>query len=122
MSSDCAFNLWERLLRVQSLHLPVVGLARRCLYLLHFSTIWLFIQEPKISVNERKRKAMGEEKVTIKIGVDTTELNQKLDESIKKATELMELLQQLGITPLLKINTPYNNANRVRGAKITRRN
>ena len=39
---------------------------------------------------------MGEEKVTIKIGVDTTELNQKLDESIKKATELMELLQQLG--------------------------
>ena len=23
MSSDCAFNLWERLLRVQSLHLPV---------------------------------------------------------------------------------------------------
>ena len=63
---------------------------------------------------------MGEEKVTIKIGVDTTELN--LDESIKKATELMELLQQLGITPLLKINTPYNNANRVRGAKITRRN
>lgn len=37
----------------------------------------------KISVNERKRKAMGEEKVTIKIGVDTTELNQKLDESIK---------------------------------------
>ena len=75
----------------------------------------------KISVNERKRKAMGEEKVTIKIGVDTTELNQKLDESIKKATELMELLQ-LGITPLLKINTPYNNANRVRGAKITRRN
>ena len=65
---------------------------------------------------------MGEEKVTIKIGVDTTELNQKLDESIKKATELMELLQQLGITPLLKINTPYKNANRVRGAKITRRN
>ena len=65
---------------------------------------------------------MGEEKVTIKIGVDTTELNQKLDESIKKATELMELLQQLGITPLLKINPPYNNANRVRGAKITRRN
>ena len=64
---------------------------------------------------------MGEEKVTIKIGVDTTELNQKLDESIKKATELMELLQQLGITPLLKINTPYNK-NRVRGAKITRRN
>ena len=51
-----------------------------------------------------------------------SELNQKLDESIKKATELMELLQQLGITPLLKINTPYNNANRVRGAKITRRN
>ena len=65
---------------------------------------------------------MGEEKVTIKIGVDTTELNQKLDESIKKATELMELLQQLGITPLLKINTPYNKANRGRGAKITRRN
>ena len=28
---------------------------------------------------------MGEEKVTIKIGVDTTELNQKLDESIKKS-------------------------------------
>nr|DAJ42118.1 MAG TPA: hypothetical protein [Caudoviricetes sp.]DAY19525.1 MAG TPA: hypothetical protein [Caudoviricetes sp.] len=47
MSSDCAFNLWERLLRVQSLHLPVVGLARRCLYLLHFSTIWLFTQEQK---------------------------------------------------------------------------
>ncbi len=65
---------------------------------------------------------MNEEKVTINIGTDTTELNQKLDESIKKATELMELLQQLGITPLLKINTPYNTANRVRGAKITRRN
>lgn len=65
---------------------------------------------------------MNEEKVTINIGTDTTELNQKLDESIKKATELMELLQQLGITPLLKNNAPYNNANRVRGAKITRRN
>ena len=65
---------------------------------------------------------MNEEKVTINIGTDTTELNQKLDESIKKATELMELLQQLGITPLLKINTPSHNANRVRGAKITRRN
>lgn len=33
---------------------------------------------------------MNEEKVTINIGTDTTELNQKLDESIKKATELME--------------------------------
>ena len=76
----------------------------------------------KISVNERGYIIMNEEKVTINIGTDTTELNQKLDESIKKATELMELLQQLGITPLLKINTPYNNANRVRGAKITRRN
>ena len=59
---------------------------------------------------------MNEENVTINIGTDTTELNQKLVESI------MELLQQLGITPLQKINTPYNNANRVRGAKITRRN
>lgn len=45
---------------------------------------------------------MNEEKVTINIGTDTTELNQKLDESIKKATELMELLQLLGITPVTK--------------------
>ena len=33
---------------------------------------------------------MNEEKVTINIGTDTTELNQKLDESIKKASERIE--------------------------------
>lgn len=46
------------------------------------------------SANKKGSEGMSEEKVTIKIGVDTTELNQKLDEFIKKVSRSKELLEE----------------------------
>jgi hypothetical protein len=42
--------------------------------------------------------------ITVIIDGDTTLLNEKLEESLKKARELYNLLQQIGITPSEKLN------------------
>ncbi len=52
---------------------------------------------------------MNEEKVTINIGTDTTELNQKLDESIKKANRLKQLLEEIVILTSSLGGTVINN-------------
>lgn len=52
---------------------------------------------------------MNEEKVTINIGVDTVELNQKLDESIKKANRLKQLLEEIVILTSSLGGTVINN-------------
>jgi hypothetical protein len=52
---------------------------------------------------------MNNENNTINIGVDTVELNQKLDESIKKANRLKQLLEEIVILTSSLGGTVINN-------------
>lgn len=52
---------------------------------------------------------MDNENITINIGINTTELNQKLDESIKKANRLKQLLEEIVILTSSLGGTVINN-------------